>query len=336
MSKKLIAVASAAALALTALVGVAPASATVATVTWTSASGTGTAADPFTRAVPSANGIISATNAQIIDIANLAAGDTVTVSSSGTAKIIGDVVAASTVIDVKTLGAATLTKTPSGSLPATSGTASALKFYVFDTKADSASTITVTVNETDAGVKRTNTSTSVYEASVGPIHNVVGLSAPASLAAAADGEVTFKLTDVFGNEIDQATITANLGSAFFAPTFANTSGAGAVSGPTYSVARKLWVAKVTAPTNTRPFIVTVDGNGSSNDGPGNAGLGSSTTDNNLVVINNTGAAAQQTALATQVAALTAQVAKRVSKKKYNTLARKWNAAFPSQKVALKK
>jgi hypothetical protein len=54
------------------------------------------------------------------------------------------------------------------------------------------------------------------------------------------------------------------------------------------------------------------------------------------VVNNPGAATQVAALTAQVAALTAQVAKRVSKKKYNTLARKWNAAFPSQKVALKK
>jgi hypothetical protein len=47
--------------------------------------------------------------------------------------------------------------------------------------------------------------------------------------------------------------------------------------------------------------------------------------------------------ATQIAALTAQVAalqaivdRKVSKKRYNTLARKWNAAFPGQRVALKK
>ena len=41
-------------------------------------------------------------------------------------------------------------------------------------------------------------------------------------------------------------------------------------------------------------------------------------------------------LAAQVKALQAIVDRKVSKKKYNTLARKWNAAFPSQKVALKK
>ncbi len=60
-------------------------------------------------------------------------------------------------------------------------------------------------------------------------------------------------------------------------------------------------------------------------------------------------AEQVTALQAQVTTLTAKVAamqaildvsrldeNSVTQKKYNTLARKWNAAFPSQAVALKK
>jgi hypothetical protein len=328
MSKKLIAVASAAALALTGLVGVAPANATAATIVWTSASGAGTSASPYTRAVPAANSIASGTNAQVITISNIAVGDSVTVSSSGTAKVIGDTVAASTLIDVRNLCAATLTKSPSGSLPATSGTATTLLFYVFDTKADSPSTITVTVSETDSGTKSTTTTTAVYEASAGVAHHVTNLTGPATLAAGADGEVTFKVTDVFGNELD--TVAAG-------PSITGTN-VGSLHGElaTYSVSRKLWVAKVTAPANTRPMVLTIDGNDDGTDGPGNAGLGASTTDNNIILVNGPGASTQVSALTAQVAALTAQVAKRVSKKKYNTLARKWNAAFPSQKVALKK
>ena len=53
-------------------------------------------------------------------------------------------------------------------------------------------------------------------------------------------------------------------------------------------------------------------------------------------------AAQVTALTAQVASLQAQLAalqivkdRKVSKKKYNRLARKWNAAFPSNKVWVK-
>jgi len=46
-------------------------------------------------------------------------------------------------------------------------------------------------------------------------------------------------------------------------------------------------------------------------------------------------AAQVTALTAQVAALQVIVARKVTKKRYNTLARKWNRAFPSQKVWVK-
>jgi hypothetical protein len=56
------------------------------------------------------------------------------------------------------------------------------------------------------------------------------------------------------------------------------------------------------------------------------------------VINNT----TQAAVDAQVAALTAQLAasrpkaKSVTKKRFNTLARAWNRAFPSQAVKLKR
>jgi len=333
MSKKLIAVASAAALALTGLVGIAPANATAATIVWTSASGAGTSASPYTRAVPSANSIASGTNAQVITISNIASGDSVTVSSSGTAKVIGDVVGASTLIDVRTLGAATLTKAPSSSLPATSGTSTTLLFYVFDTKADSASTITVAVSETDAGTKSTTTTTAVYEASAGPAHHVTGLTGPSTLAAGADGEITFKVTDVFGNELD----TLNPVPSITGTNLGDLHGEVA----TYSTSRKLWVGKVTAPSNTRPMVLTIDGNDDGTAGPGNAGLGSSTTDNNILLINGPGASTavtQVATLTTQVAALTAQVAALTAD--YNALAKKWNKRFasktaPQKKAALK-
>jgi hypothetical protein len=266
--------------------------------------------------VPFSNSITSGTNAQIIAITNLAVGDSVTVSSNGTAKIVGDVIAASTLIDVRNLGAATLTKTVS------SGTS--LNFYVFDTKADVLSTITVAVSETDGGTKATTTSTSYYEASVGESHTVASVVVPSTLAQSADGEVTFRVTDVFGNEVDATLATANTAT----PTL--TVSTGSASGPTYSVSRKLWVGKITAPSNTRPYIVTIDGNGSATT-PSNVGLGSSAVDNQLSVVNNTGVVSQITALTGQVAALTAD---------YNALVAKWNKLVaskraPKKKVALK-
>jgi hypothetical protein len=317
MSKKLIAAASAAALALTALVGIAPASATAATITFTAGTGggTGTSADPFLADVPYTNAITTATNTLTIVVSgSIAAGDVVTVTSAGTAKVAGDVIATSTLIDVRTLGAATLSKTATSSTPT-------LSFYVFDTKAETPSTITVTVSETDSGTKSTTTSTKTFEAEAGESHAVTGLTAPASLAASADGEITFKLTDVFGNELDATTATTP-------PTL--TAGAGTATGPTYSVSRKLWVAKNTAPSNTRPFILTLDGNGATA-GPSNVGLGSSSVDNQLIVVNNATAVTQVNTLTSQVAAIVTA---------YNALAAKWNKLVaskraPKKKVALK-
>jgi len=312
MSKKLIAVASAAALALTALVGIAPASATAATITFTPGTGvgTGTSADPYLADVPYTNAITTATNTLTIAVSgSIAAGDVVTVTSAGTAKVVGDVIASSTLIDVRTMGAATLSKTATSS--------STLSFYVFDTKAETPSTITVTVSETDSGTKSTTTSTKTFEAEAGESHAVTGLTAPASLAASADGEITFKVTDVFGNELDATTVTT-------APTL--TAGAGTVTGPTYSVSRKLWVAKNTAPSNTRPFILTLDGNGATA-GPSNVGLGSSSVDNQLIVVNNATAVTQVNTLTSQVAALVTA---------YNALAKKWNKLVASKKAPKKK
>jgi hypothetical protein len=330
MSKKLIAVAAAAALALSALVGVAPASATAATITYTPGTGvgTGTSADPFLADVPYTNALTASANVLTVAVSGSTnPGDTVTVAITGTAKVAGDVISASTLIDVRNIGAATLTKTVTSA-------AQTLSFYVFDTKAETPSTVTVTVNETDSGTKSTTTSTKVFEAEAGVAHAVTSLTTPSTLAASTAGEISFKVTDVFGNELDNDTIDT-------APTMAGTSGSPTLEGPTYSVSRKLWVGKVTSPANTRPFIVTLDGNGATS-GPSNAGLGSSSVDNQLIVINNAAAAAANASATAQIAALTAQLAESrpkatsVTKKRFNTLARKWNAAFPSQKVALKK
>ena len=61
-----------------------------------------------------------------------------------------------------------------------------------------------------------------------------------------------------------------------------------------------------------------------------------------IAVNSSDPATTFTGLTAQVTALTAQLAvsrlieNSVTQKKYNTLVRKWNAAFPSNKVALKK
>jgi hypothetical protein len=322
MSKKLIAVASASALALSVLVGIAPAHATP-TIDYTDVgSGAGTAAAPYTAPVPSANTLANGVNVLKIDVDSLGVGDTATVAISGTAKVVGaENTAASTNVNVTTLGASSLTKTVS------SGTE--LLFYVYSTSTAANSTVTVTVNKTSAGTKSTTTSTKYFKATSTIKHNVTNIVAPATMAAGADGEVTFKITDVFGNELGASgdTLAAALSAS-----------AGTTDGiATYDTTRKVWVAELTAPANTRAFILTIDGNGgTSSDGPSNTGVGASTVDNNVVTVNATGVASQITTLTAQVAALQVIVDRKVTKKRFNTLARKWNAAFPSQAVKLKK
>jgi hypothetical protein len=329
MSKKLIAVASAAALALTALVGIAPAHATptitYGDVTAATSTNAGTAADPYEALVPQLNTInrVDTTgNALLIAITDITAGDSATVSSAGTAKVVGDAVTTSTKnLNVSTLGASTLTKTASGS---------SLNFYVYSTSSAANSTITVSVTKTAGGTKSTTTATKYFKANIGAAFAVKDIVVPNTTAAGAEAEVTYKVTDVFGNEIGAA---GNTQASALTAAATTTDGIA-----TYDTTRKLWVAEYIAPANTKPYTLTIT-HGSATADHEDKGLGKHSVADNIVVVNgvaNATASSQVTNLTSQVAALTAQVAGMVTKKRFNKLARKWNKAFPSQKVALKK
>jgi len=314
MSKKLIAVASAAALALTALVGVAPANATAATVAYTTATGTGTSIDPYRTIVPQANTLVSGTNALGIVISNLAAGDVAAVTISGSAKVVDDqVTAASSLVKVTSLGGSSLSTTVSGS----DTTAS---FYVYGTSTAANSTISISITETDGGTKSTSTVTKYFKPSIGAAHFVTNANVPATMTAGTATEVSFNITDVFGNVVDTATIA----SAVTATAGPTVSDAGVA---TWDSVRKIHVGKITAASSTSPFVVTLDGGTE----PANTGLGASNLDDTRIVVNSSGVAAQVTALTAQVTALTAD---------YNALAKKWNKRVasktaPKNKVALK-
>jgi hypothetical protein len=318
MSKKLIAVASAAALALTGLVGVAPASATAASTAYTAVSGSGTADSPYLAAVPNANTLVAGTNALGIVVSNLVAGDSVTVTSSGTAKVVGaGVSASSTNFNVTTLGAATLTKTVSGS--STSST-----FVVYDTQIANVSSITIAISETNSGVKSTSSETKTFKATIGAAHQVTDVVAPDTIAASTALEVTFKLKDVFGNEIGSSGDTIAAALATTAGTLTNSGIA------TYDTNRKVYVTKMTSPANTDPFIVTLD---AGTDASSN-GLGATSLEGIIRIVNNTTAAAT----ASQISVLTAQVTALTAD--YNALAKKWNKRVasrtaPTKKVVLK-
>jgi hypothetical protein len=322
MSKKLIAVASAAALALTALVGIAPANATAASIAYAATGGDGSIATPYTAAVPSANSISSGVNALRITVSGLVAGDTVTVSSAGSAKVVGDEIGASSLIKVTSFGSASLTDTVAGS-------ATDSVFYVYDTQVANASTLTIAIKETNSGVVATSSTTKYFKATVGPAHQLTDLTVADTVAASTVLSATFKIKDVFGNEIGSSGST--IATVLAGGTPVNSGIA------TYDTTRKVYQVQTTSPANTDPFIITLTGGSAVADN----GLGKSS----LVAIKIMNSPATATANATataQIAALTAQlaasrpIATSVTKKKYNTLARKWNAAFPSQKVALKK
>jgi hypothetical protein len=313
MSKKLIAVASAAALALTALVGVAPANATAASIAYDPATGTGTSIDPYVVQVPEDNTLVAGDNALEIAITNLAVGDTATVSISGTAKVVDDqVTVATSLLKVNTLGSSSLSTT------LTSGTTA--DFYVYGTSTAAASTITISITETDGGTKSTSTVTKYFKPSIGAAHFVTNANVPATMTAGTATEVSFNITDVFGNVLDTATIA----SAVLATAGPTVSDSGIAS---WDTVRKIHVGKITAASSTSPFVVTLDGGSE----PTNVGLGASNLDDTRAVVNSTGVAAQVTALTAQVTALTAD---------YNALAKKWNARVasktaPKKKVVLK-
>jgi hypothetical protein len=322
MSKKLIAVASAAALALTGLVGVAPASATAPTVTFTTQNGSatatttaGTAAAPVRQNVPDTNtlaDVSSVRKSATIAFANIAAGDTLTVTTSGKVRIVTAQTVGSADVDVTKLGTQSFSRTfsdaPSGG-----------NFSLFASVTDMETT------EIKWSVARTGSTTSGsfwIEGVKGEAYALTDIVAPATLAAGASTEVRFKVRDVFGNQLETASISSGVAGA------ANTIAA------TWDAGNKWHEATITSSTN-RAFILTLDGdNGVTITDVAGFADASVTA---LVVVN--GAASAPATQSAQIAALTAQVAKlsqRVSKKKYNSLARKWNAAFPSQKVALKK
>jgi hypothetical protein len=316
MSKKLIAVAAAAALALTGLVGVAPAMAVTMTVS-NQATGTGTALDPYDVNVPDDN-IIDTTGNQalVLAISSLAAGDVVTVATTGAVKVTQtSLTVASRDLDNTTVGKSALTSTRTDT--------SAISWLLYTTS-DVTGTAVVTVTRTGL----TTTNTYHIKGIAGAGYNVSALSGmPSTLGAGASTVVSFKVTDVFGNAVDSDyTDKIQVGAI-------GTAGSDIDSSYDASLAAH----KFTLSGSADPSYVIVDLDVSDSI----AGLPAKNDE--VTAYFNTPAAAAANATATaQIAALTAQLAesrpkaKSVTKKRFNTLARKWNAAFPSQKVALKK
>jgi hypothetical protein len=316
MSKKLIAVASAAALALSVLVGVAPASATAPSIAVLGGTGAGTSASaPVEISVPYNNTIDHDGSGSIDTAAKftigtnpaLAIGDVITVTPSADVRLVeSEIEAASANFNASTLGKTSLTFTKTNT--------DAVEFYAYTTKA-AIGTVKIDISRTGL-----NTSTTFYiEGLPGLKHtvaNVTGL--PTTLANTASAVVNFTVNDVFGNVIEDEE----------ADISADTVRAGGFGLITWNASKKAYQSTLTSGSSS-VFLASIDLKGEDVLGMPDA------ADVISAIVNNAGVSDQIASLTAQIAALQVIVDRKVTKKRYNTLARKWNRAFPSQKVWVK-
>jgi len=323
MSKKLIAVAAAAALALTGLVGIAPATASVSAA-YTSGNDVDASGKMYATAalatagsaaidVPS-NNVLEYTNTAARDsllkvVVTAASGDAVEATASAGKIVTGVLDSADDEQDSKD-GTSSYSKAATGNVT----------FYVFTTSS-AVQSLTIKVNG--------NTSVKYFKAAAGPAYNIKSVTVPDSVIVGvtpSSDNLKIAITDVFGNNVSGATVTATV-----------LGGGGAIddANPDYDSDDKVYEAKVSA-TTSGAFALSVTISATDVDGLPDA------VTSYFKTINSSDAAASIAALTAQVAALQAQleasrpIALSVTKKQYNTLVRKWNAANPGNKVALKK
>ena len=326
MSKKLIAVVAAAALALTGLAA-APANASAITNV-TVYSATNQAGAALTAGHTDADSAVTAatfaaarnvvfntsvTNAATrtavrFDVNTAAAASAINITSTGGVKVIAAIASTTKVTDgVTALNGSTV----AGALTYT--------FYAWSTSS-TAGTVVV-----DTGASKM---TFYVKGIVGPGYNIATPVWPTSLPqSSTTGKVTFTVTDAYGNAV-----AANQAS----PTVEILGGtAGAV---TYNATTKLWESTLSVSATATSValqiaVAAVDLSTSGFAAPANVAF---------TTVASGSLSAQVTTLTAQVAALSAQLAalqiikdEKVSKLKYNRLARKWNRAFPNNKVWVK-
>ena len=307
---------------------------------------------PTSAAVVSGNGNagVSPATAVAVDVPDnneIAAGNLVTYTVASTQ---GKTVSATASAGVKLLTATTgsdgawTSKDGSQTFSAIwSGTD--ITFYAFTT---STAVGTVVIND---GIG--NSETRYITGNAGAAYNIA-VTTPNFVGAGASAQILVKVTDVFGNAIQglttdvarkSATVAAattgtqTVGAALSSPAIAATAvggdalvdgnidatSAGGTAAFQYDHKLKGYVGYLVGRTTEGQIALSVK-----LDAAATAVEGLAAPKDTFFKVINSG---DQTA---QIAALQAIVDRKVSKKKYNTLARKWNAAFPSQKVALKK
>jgi hypothetical protein len=355
MSKKLIAIASAAALALTAFVALPVQAATTIGDGTDSAKTGASATEAITLNVPADNSIDAENNDYVkFDVVS-SSGKTVSATSTGGVKLLAATTNSGELWD---------SKAGTQSFSAVSAGAN-IVFYAFTTSTTAA---TVVVND---GIG--NVQTFYIKGLAGEPYNI-DVTAPTFVGAKADARVLVKVTDVFGNAIggtSKSVVRAgsavkSTGTGATAPQLldgANSLSSGFTISATV-VGGDATVSDVDGSgdpvlSNTTSDHFEWDDKskayvaflvGRSTDGQialstqlldaGNAitevdglALPKATS---FSVLNSGDQSVAIAALQKQVADLQVIVDRKVSKKRYNTLARKWNRAFPSQAVKLKK
>ena len=331
MSKKLIAVASAAALALSALVAM-PTIATAAVGPF-AVTADGSATNSVSR-----DGSTSAKSLQVnvptADIVRFVAANNAVGTTSTTASALKFVVTTPGVTDAITVtstgGVEVITDTvyDAGDVTTASGSQS-----LSDVAADGNATIYAYTTSTAAGtvVISSGGSSKTYHIS-GLSTFVYKIALTSSASAAISGDVTISGTakDAFGNDlttsVPEASWTINgLGG--------NLSGA-LTDTFTYSSTAKTYKMVVTNRSTAGPVALSVTLADSVKASAVTA-LGTP-VQTQFFTVNAVDLDAQVTALTAQVAALTAQLNAGVTAAKYNKLAKRWNRANPTKKVALKK
>jgi len=326
MSKKLIAVASAAALALSALVA-APASAAgfgAPVITDTTSGKTGsTTTTALEHSLPVDNSIDndgtadnSNTNTAVrFEYSGLTNGKSINIKAEGSVRLVAE-----TTDEVEAVGGTQTTADGLTSLSVSVVSTGAV-FLAYSTSYTPGKVV----------VSYEGQSLTYYVVAKKHFGNAYSVSTvwPANVGSGAEGEILATVKDPFGNVIGEASNNAAPTTFTLTMGFLGTTAThvGANTEFKWSTAKKAYVGKFTAAATGAPISGTVT-------------LGASLATKESVgfekpVVVSYGAVAAVD-LSAQVKLLEAQVAKMVTKKRYNTLARKWNRAFPSQKVALKK
>ena len=334
MSKKIIAVAAAAALALTGLVAVPAGASAITNVVITYGGTANASAEPSgniqTNTASHTNSDAALAVATFSTDRKVYFGTSTDAATRTAVRLVVNTAAAATVSVTSTLGvkiSAATTDAAGDALSVTAGgqtlsgsTSSGLLAYTFYAWNTSTTAGAITI---DTGTSRM---TFYVKGVAFEAYNLSDIVFPTSLyIGQTTGKITFKMSDAYGNAVTTGTGPTPTG---FGATF---------NAATYSATTKLWSAAVATVTGDNVAmnlaITPQDLSATGFEKPVNS---------SFKLLSAGDAAAQVTTLTAQVAALTAQVAASrpmatsVTKKKYNTLARKWNAANPGARVALKK